>query len=427
MSELVANPELLVDGTQDPEAFLRGSTLPERWPFARRSRSYASSPWADIWSYLDRHPDSISFCSGGPSPALVPVERLKAAAAAVWADLHGYQLGYGDVAGHSALRELIARHMSAQGTAVSAEQIIITNGSQGGIDLITRLFVDPGDLVVVEAPTYIGALQVFETYEASYLMAPMDDQGLDVAALEGLLDQSERAPKLVYTVPTFQNPTGVTMSAERRVALVELARRRGLLVVEDDPYGELWYDTLPPPSLRSLSEDVVFLGTFSKTIAPGLRVGWMVAPQDLIVPLVTAREAGDIHNERVTSRIVRATAEGFLDGHIAEARAVYRRRRDAMMSALAEYLPPELTWTEPGGGFFVWIRLPEECGQRRQVPELFMRAADAGALILPGSLFYPDGSDPLSFRLSFSNLPEERITEGVRRLGMAVSEVLPGS
>jgi 2-aminoadipate transaminase len=305
--------------------------------------------------------------------------------------------------------------------AVDPAEIMITNGSQQGIDLVARLMLDPGDQIVVEGPVYIGAMQTFDAYEAEYIIAPLDDEGLDVAALDRLLTATGARPKLIYTVPTFQNPTGISMSRARREALLALARERGILVLEDDPYGELYFDDVPELALRALDPSVVHLGTFSKTIAPGIRVGWTVAPRRLMDLLLMAKEGSDIHTDRVITRTVYYAAEGFLDDHVAALRDLYRRRRDALLAGLERHLPPRVTWSCPGGGFFVWVRLPDGCDADALLP----RAAGHGVAFLPGSWFYPAGQKVHNgFRMSFSALPIERIEEGTRRLGTAIGEYL---
>jgi 2-aminoadipate transaminase len=409
------------------ETGLTSTTVLERvgtkWALARRAGSFAVSPWAAVDGLFERHPDLIYFGNGAPAPELVPADRLRAAAAEVWARPGDLDLGYTDVAGYPPLRELIARRMAAVGVEVGADDVIVTNGSQQGIDLISRLLLDPGDAIVVEGPTYIGALQIFDAYEASYVVVPLDHDGLDVAALEAALTaahpEGTRPPKLLYAIPTFQNPAGSTLPLDRRRALIDLARRHGLLVVEDDPYGELRFDGDALPPLRALDPDVVYLGTFSKTIAPGLRLGWMIVPPDLRTSLVNAREVADIHGEKMTQRIVHRAAEGFLDEHVAAARTVYRRRRDVLLDGLRRELPDGFRWDVPAGGFFVWVDLPDGI----DAGAILFDAADLGVGYLPGDWFYPGGRRDRGrngLRLSFANLAEERIDEGTRRLGRAM-------
>ncbi|MDP9363240.1 MAG: PLP-dependent aminotransferase family protein [Chloroflexota bacterium] len=387
---------------------------------ARRTAGFAPSFWAGLEKLFGRHPDMIFFGGGTPARELIPVERLRAAAARAWEDAPG-ALDYGEVAGYRPLRELIATRMALQGMTVDPDHLLVTNGSQQGIDLVARLLLDPGDAVVVEAPTFLGAFQTFAAYEATYLPVPLDDDGLQIDALERVLAKAPRPPKLLYTIPTFQNPSGVTLSRPRREALLAVARAHNLVVVEDDPYGELRYGGESVPPLRALDPGVLYLGTFSKTIAPGLRVGWVAAPDSLVPLLHSAKEGVDIHNERITARTVfHAASGGFLDDHLTRARAVYRDRRDVLLAALRDQMPAGVRWSEPEGGFFVWVTLPE--GQ--DAAAILPRAAERGVTFLPGAWFSPPTAtpDPRTLRLNFSTLPEERIVEGVRRFGEVLGE-----
>lgn len=396
-------------------------TAPAR-SLARRARFFGPSVWNDVAAIVKRNPDVIYFGSGAPARELYPLARLREAAATAWAEA-GDALDYGDSAGHEPLRWLIAQRMAGQGVpGIDPDRIMVTSGSQQGIEYVAKLMTDPGDLIVVEAPTYIGAMQAFDPYEPDYLAVPVDDDGLDVGALAAMVQRAGRLPKVIYTIPTFQNPTGITMSAERRAALLAYARERDILILEDDPYGELYVAEAPPPPLVAAEPDlVVYLGTFSKTIAPGIRVGWLVAPPDLIGMLKMAKEAADIHADRMIMRTVVEAAQGFLDGHIAVARDVYRARRDALLGALEERMPPGVTWSHPGGGFFVWVTLPPGYDGERFLPF----AAERGVAFLPGAYFYPKGQERWeSIRINFSTLPPERIDEGIRRLGHAVVDFL---
>jgi 2-aminoadipate transaminase len=387
---------------------------------ARRAKAFEVSPWAEAWDLVSRHPDPIYFGNGAPAHEAQPLDRLREAGARAWTEADGV-LDYGEVEGYRPLRELIAARMAIRGMPIDPDEVMITNGSQQGIDLVARLMLDPGDRIVVEGPVYIGAMQTFDAYEASYLVVPVDDEGLDVAALERLLETTGARPKLIYTVPTFQNPTGITMTGARREALLALARERAILVLEDDPYGELYYGSAPEAPLRALDPAVVHLGTFSKTIAPGIRVGWTVAPRRLMDLLLMAKEGSDIHTDRIITRTVYHTADGFLDTHIAALRELYRRRRDTLLAGLRRHLPSDVTWSCPGGGFFVWVRLPGEADADALLP----LAAAEGVAFLPGSWFYPAGQkEHTGFRLSFSSLPIDRIEEGTRRLGAAIEMFL---
>jgi 2-aminoadipate transaminase len=390
---------------------------------AQRAPAFQTSPWEKVDRLVSGGPaDTIYFGNGTPSREAIPFARMQEASDRAWAEVMETPgaLDYGNAAGLNELRDLIAVRME-QNLGIHAERknIIISNGSQQAIDYLCRLMLDPGDTIIIEGPTYLGALQIFDTYQVNYIVAPMDDCGLDVDHLRATLASAPVVPKLLYTIPTFQNPSGITMPLERRHALVELMHEYGILILEDDPYGELWIDEPPPPALRALDSGVAYLGTFSKTIAPGIRSGWVVAPDGFAEMLSIEKEIVDIHNERLMMRIVRNTVEGFLDDHLVGARALYRLRRDAMLSGLGRFLPVGTSWSLPGGGFFVWVTLPDGIS----AVELLPFAAKRGVAFLAGEWFYPGyvSADAISnLRLNFSTLPEEKIEEGLRRLGEAI-------
>jgi 2-aminoadipate transaminase len=363
----------------------------------------------------ERNPRAIFFGGGIPPTDVIPIERLREGAERAWADGAEILL-YGEVRGYRPLRELIAERMAARGATVDPADVIITNGAQQGIDLVARVFIDPGDVVLTEAPTFMDALRVFRSHEAEPVGVPVDEDGMQVDALAALLDRLPRRPKFLYTVPTYQNPMGVTMSAARRQALITLARERDLLVVEDDPYGDLSYDGPPQPTLKALDPGVVFLGTFSKILAPGLRVGWIASSPHLRDAFFNVKEGTDIHNERIMTRAVYHASRGFLDEHVAAARDVYRGRRDAMLDALERVMPEGVRWTRPRGGFFLWVTLPDGFDSDAMLPE----ATDRGVIYLPSSWFYPDRSWVRSLRLNFSAQPEDRIIEAMQRLAETI-------
>lgn len=383
---------------------------------ARRSRAFEHNPWQAAEDLGGRHPDPIYFGNGAPASEIQPLERLQWAAEQAWIEVGG-QLGYGELEGWLPLRELISERMTQRGVHVGVDDVVVTNGSQQGIDLVARLFLDPGDAIVVEGPTYIGAMQVFDAYEASYITCPVDEHGLCADSFERILQTTSPAPKLLYTIPTFQNPTGFSISPERRQRILELAERYGVVVVEDDPYGEIYFTENPPASpLRAQSGRVIYLGTFSKTIAPALRVGWTIAPPDLMPLIHMAKEGADIHSNRIETRLVYYTAMGFLDDHVARIRGFYHRRRDLLVNALRNSLPAEIEICPADGGFFVWCNLPEGAS----ADQLLTVAAEFGVAFLPGSWFYPDYAGPAGgMRLSYSSIPEPNIAEGARRLGEA--------
>jgi 2-aminoadipate transaminase len=383
---------------------------------SRRIEPFAASVWPWVDQMAERNPEAVFFGGGVPPTEAIPIARLREGADRAWAD-GAETLLYGEVRGYRPLRELIVERMAARGAIVDPADILITNGAQQGIDLAARIFIDPGDIVLTEEPTFMDALRVFRSHEAEPVGVPVDDEGLQVEALAALLDRLPKRPKFLYTMPTYQNPMGVSMSTVRRRALVDLARERGLVIVEDDPYGDLSYDGDPPPTLKSLDPEVIFLGTFSKVLAPGLRVGWVASSPRLREAFFNVKEGTDIHNERIMTRTVFHSARGFLDEHIAATREIYRARRDAMLAGLEREMPTGVRWTTPRGGFFVWVTLPEQCETDAMLPD----ATDRGVIYLPSSWFYPDRSWTRSLRLNFSAQPEERIAEAMRRLAETIS------
>jgi len=383
---------------------------------SRRIEPFAASVWPWVDQMAERNPEAVFFGGGVPPTEAIPVARLREGADQAWADGAEILL-YGEVRGYRPLRELIVERMAARGAIVDPADVLITNGAQQGIDLAARIFIDPGDIVLTEEPTFMDALRVFRSHEAEPVGVPVDEEGLQVDVLTALLDRLPKRPKFLYTMPTYQNPTGVSMSTARRRALVELARERGLVIVEDDPYGDLSYNGDPPPTLKSLDPEVIFLGTFSKVLAPGLRVGWVASSPRLREAFFNVKEGTDIHNERIMTRTVYHSARGFLDDHISTTREIYRARRDAMLAGLEREMPAGVRWTTPGGGFFLWVTLPEQCETDAMLPD----ATDRGVIYLPSSWFYPDRSWTRSLRLNFSAQPEERIVEAMRRLAETIN------
>jgi 2-aminoadipate transaminase len=383
---------------------------------SRRIEPFAASVWPWVDQMAERNPEAVFFGGGVPPTEAIPVARLREGADQAWADGAEILL-YGEVRGYRPLRELIVERMAARGAIVDPADVLITNGAQQGIDLAARIFIDPGDIVLTEEPTFMDALRVFRSHEAEPVGVPIDEEGLQVDVLTALLDRLPKRPKFLYTMPTYQNPTGVSMSTARRRALVELAWERGLVIVEDDPYGDLSYDGNPPPTLKSLDPEVIFLGTFSKVLAPGLRVGWVASSPRLREAFFNVKEGTDIHNERIMTRTVYHSARGFLDDHISTTREIYRARRDAMLAGLEREMPAGVRWTTPGGGFFLWVTLPEQCETDVMLPD----ATDRGVIYLPSSWFYPDRSWTRSLRLNFSAQPEERIAEAMRRLAETIN------
>jgi 2-aminoadipate transaminase len=385
---------------------------------AKRAAKLSPSAFGDLDGIQDVS-DLIFFSGGTPPIEKLPIDRLRQASADAWEEARGI-LYYGESQGHEPLLEVIASRMQTRGAEVDLGMVMITNGSQQGLDLIARTLFDPGDAVIVEGPTYFGALQAFDAYEVTYRTAPIDDHGLIPEALEELLRQSP-TPKAIYTVPTFQNPTGVTISPERRRKVIELSHQYNVPIIEDDPYGELYFPGHEVQPLRALDPDIIYLGTFSKTLAPALRMGWMVMPPSLAAPLLNSKEAVDIQSDRFVQRaVVSVVADGWLDHHLDGARALYASRCQHMLDALAREMPTGTRWITPEGGFFVWVTLPGEITSNALLPT----AGKHGVAYLPGSAFYPDRRKEPTLRLGFSTLDEAIIDEGIRRLGQAAAEMI---
>lgn len=390
------------------------------WEKLRARRAGSLHGWAknDV-SFIWETPNLIYLSDGAPALEQIPVDRLRQAHAHAWEEAHSI-LSYGESLGHQPLREIIASRMAGRGAAVGAEQVLVTNGSQQGLDLIARAMFDPGDVIIVEGPTYFGALQAFDAYEVDYCVAPMDDHGLIPEELARILESEPRA-KALYTVPTFQNPTGVSTTPERAQQIVDIARAANIVIIEDDPYGDIYFGETPPAPLRAVDPNVIYLGTFSKTLAPALRMGWMVAPDEIFTLLAHSKEAVDIMSDRFVQRAVASTAgDGWLDGHLNEARGFYRERRDIMLAALEQEMPDGVTWTRPDGGFFVWVTLPTGI----VADDLLRASLSRGVGFLPGSCFYPDCRPDHSFRLSYPTSSREAVETGVHRIGLAVRDIL---
>ena len=372
----------------------------------------------------------ISFAGGLPAPDVFPVEEVARAAERVLSE-HGPQaLQYGATDGYLPLREMLARHTARYGMHITPDNILITSGSQQALDLLGKVFINRGDRILVEAPTYLGAMQAWNAYGAEYITVRMDEEGMDIDQIEATL---RAGPKFIYVLPNFQNPTGITLSLERRKRLVTLADYYGVPIVEDDPYGQLRYEGthLPPVAVLderswhrgeySYSGNVIYLSTFSKTLAPGLRLGWVVAAPEVIRKLVQAKQGADLHTATFTQMVAYEVGkEGFIDRHIGTIRKVYSERRDIMIEAMREHFPEGVYWTEPQGGLFLWVTLPEQVN----ATELLKQALDEGVAFVPGAPFYACGGGHNTCRLNFSNATPDAIREGISRLDGLLRSVL---
>lgn len=372
---------------------------------------------------LTQRPEVISFAGGLPAAELFPAVELARLASEVLESEGPRALQYSTTEGDPELRRLIAGRMNqVQGTAVSADQVLVTCGSQQGLDLTGRLLLDEGDAVLCESPTYIGAINAFKAYRPRFVEVPTDEDGMVPEELERRVAEEPRA-RLIYAVPNFQNPTGRTWSRERREALLEVATRANLPVIEDNPYGEVCFEGSTPPSLMSLDRDgrVVHLGTFSKVFCPGLRLGWVAAERSLFEKYVLLKQGVDLHTTTLGQRLLAAYLSRYgLDANLERIRATYRSRRDAMLAALADHMPDEVRWTRPRGGLFLWVELPPALDAR----VLLERALDEDVAFVPGGSFFPNGGRENTMRLNFSAMPEPRICDGVRRLAGVVRRAL---
>jgi DNA-binding transcriptional MocR family regulator len=380
---------------------------------ARRLHGVKSSPVRDLLA-LTQRPEVISFAGGLPAPELFDVDGWAAAFAKATGDRSNLQ--YAPTEGDPVLRELLARRMTARGVPTTPADLLVTTGSQQALTLVTTALVEPGDVVAVEEPTYLAALQCFQLAGARVVPFASDEHGAVPSSLAGVLERER--PSLVYLVPTFANPSGRTLTAARRQEIAALAAAHDVWLVEDDPYGELRYRGEPVPALTSYGEKVLYLGTLSKIGAPGLRIGWLRAPAELMPTAVVAKQAADLH----TSTIDQAAAAAYLanvdmNAHILGLRAAYRERRDTMVAALPATVPPGTTWTDPDGGMFVWLRLPGQV----DTTEMLKRALAHNVAFVPGAPFFATNPDPATFRLSFTTNTPEEITEGMRRLAVALN------
>jgi 2-aminoadipate transaminase len=379
---------------------------------------------------LTQQPDIISFGGGLPAPEVFPLKEFQEACNTVLEQYGGQALQYSTTEGHLPLREMIARHTSRYSVEITPDNILITSGSQQALDFIGRLFINRGDFIVVESPTYLGALQAWNAYGAQYVSVPSDENGMIVDELEKAL---RVGPKFIYILPNFQNPSGSTLSLERRHKLVELADKYGVPIVEDDPYGQLRYEGEHLPSVVQLDSlmrgpnggtytgNVIYMSTFSKLLAPGIRLAWIIAPPEVIRKLVMTKQAADLHSATFNQYVAYEVGKGgFLDEHVKVIRSIYKERRDVMMDTMAEVFPPEARWTHPKGGMFLWGILPEDM----DAAEVLKVAIEKKVAFVPGVAFHPNGGGNNTMRLNFSFSKPEDIREGVTRLGLTLKEML---
>lgn len=395
--------------------------------FAQRTQRMGSSAIRELLKLTER-PDIISFGGGMPAPDVFPIAEFQEACNRVLRDYGAQALQYGSTEGFLPLREMIVRHTRRYGIEITPDNVLITSGSQQALDLLGKILINRGDRILVENPTYLGALQAWNAYGAEYVTVPMDEHGMVTDALE---DALRSGPKFIYVLPNFQNPTGVTLSHDRRLKLIELADRYGVPIIEDDPYGQLRYEGIHLPSVveldsefrdnckKSYQGNVIYLSTFSKILAPGIRLAWVIAPPEVIRKLVQAKQGADLHTATFNQLVAHEVAKGgFLDQHVKLIRQVYSERRDVMLAAMDGYFPPGVDWTHPEGGLFLWGILPENLS----AAEVLKEAIDQKVAFVPGAPFYPSGGGYNTMRLNFSNASPEKIREGIARLGKVIRQ-----
>ena len=381
--------------------------------YAGRTAGMAASEVRALFAVASR-PDVVSFAGGMPFVDALPAGVVADLVRSLIAERADVALQYGGGQGPDTLRERLVMLMAEESTDIDPDDVVVTTGAQQALDLIGKVLIDPGDEIVVEAPSYVGALSAFSAYQPRFVPIELDDDGLIVEQLEEALLRGVR-PKFVYTVPSFHNPAGVTMSLDRRERLVALCREAHVPIVEDNPYGLLRFDGDPLPTLRSLDpRNVVYLGTVSKVFSPGVRVGWAVAEPGVLQRLILAKEAADLCGSNLTMLATeRYLADAAWRTNLDRLVALYRERRDVMLGALSTHFPADACWTRPGGGFYVWVTLPEYVDTRA----LLAAAVDRRVAYVPGTAFYPDERGADRMRLAFCYPPPDRIAEGVRRLG----------
>ncbi|NOV25343.1 PLP-dependent aminotransferase family protein [Cupriavidus necator] len=384
-----------------------------KWAISRRAQQLTSSAIREILKVTER-PEVISFAGGLPSPASFPVAAMEAATARVFADNPQAALQYAATEGYLPLREFIARRHE-----VSVERVLITTGSQQALDLIAKVMIDPGSKVMVETPSYLGALQAFSLFEPEFVSIPSDDKGL---LPEALTPELTAGARFLYALPNFQNPTGRRLPLERRQALVARAQEQGVLLVEDDPYGALSYTGDQLPSLLSMNPDgVIYMGSFSKILAPGMRLGYVIAPPELHFKLCQAKQASDLHTPTFTQRVAYETIrDGLLDTHIPTIRELYSKQCQTMLDALRRHMPEGVSWNAPEGGMFIWMELPEGLDSMVILEEAVKR----NVAYVPGAPFYAGNPKRNALRLAFVTVPAERIEQGVAILGELFREAI---
>jgi len=387
---------------------------PIQWRFSERADQLQSSFIREILK-ITQQPEIISFAGGLPSPLTFPVDEMKVAFDKVLQNNGKVALQYGPTDGYLPLRQWIADSLSTNGAKIIPEQVLMTSGSQQALDLLGKVLIDEGSRVLVETPSYLGALQAFSVYRPEFKSVDTDEHGL----VPSSLDPVAAGARLLYALPNFQNPTGRTLSVERRLELVETCARLGLPLIEDDPYGALSYKGDPLPKMVAMNPDgVIYMGSFSKVLTPGIRLGYVVAPLPLVRRLELAKQAADLHTSQLTQMVVHEVIkDGFLDQHIPKIRTLYGNQCQVMLDAMAQYFPASVEWTKPEGGMFIWVTLPKHIDAMKLLDEAIAQKV----AFVPGSPFYANEPETNTLRLSFVTVPPERIRAGIEILGKLIA------
>jgi 2-aminoadipate transaminase len=390
---------------------------PIDWKFAARAEQLQSSFIREILK-ITQQPEIISFAGGLPSPATFPVDEMKAAFDKVLSKNGKVALQYGPTDGYLPLRQWVADSLSLDNAKIAPEQVLMVSGSQQALDLLGKVLIDEGSRVLVETPSYLGALQAFSVYQPEFVSVETDEHGLVPKSIDPVADGA----RLLYALPNFQNPTGRTLSVERRLELVETCERHGLPLIEDDPYGALSYNGEPLPKMLTMNPDgVIYMGSFSKVLTPGIRLGYVVAPAPLVRRLELAKQAADLHTSQLTQMVVHEVVkDGFLQGHIPTIRTLYGNQCQVMLDAMTEFFPAGVSWTKPEGGMFIWVTLPKQIDAMK----LLDQAIANKVAFVPGAPFYANDAATNTLRLSFVTVPPERIREGIAILGKLIAALV---
>lgn len=389
--------------------------------YAKRMDNIKASEIRELLK-LTQMPEVISFAGGMPAPELFPIEAFKKASKEVLNENGEIALQYGPTEGYEPLKKKIVERMKKVYVDATSDQILITSGSQQGLDFVAKVFIDPGDLIICESPTYLGAINAFKAYEPEFVEIETDDDGMVMEDLEEALRTNNNV-RFIYVIPDFQNPSGKTWSIERRKKLIELANKYNIIIVEDNPYGELLFEGEIRPAIKHYDTEgrVIFLGTFSKILCPGIRLGWAVAEEEVLSKLIMVKQGADLQSSTVSQMQIDRFLEIYdIEEHIEKIKALYKNRRDLMLKTMEEEFPEEVQYTYPKGGLFTWVILPEHISAR----DLAAKALEKNVAFVPGGSFFPNEARENTFRMNYSNMDDDRIVEGVKRLGEVIKKIL---